>query len=281
MLVLPSGAMAGLLLGLGMAVVRERTDRRVHSGADLERLFNLPVLAQLKPRRGQLSSLSLSGRLDHDLRGLFHSVAAAGEGASQVVLVASLRAPQPADQIARPLCLIAARSGVRATYVNRLAGAETMLVAAWRRNGARGDLKVTSYADHGVVTQGELRPATLASHIERLRRDRDFVVLAMPTGDPKIDLPVLTRHVDVVLLAVELGRATRSSIAEALAIILRSGRSVPVFAVTIRSRGRRRKPEVQLPDAGVDLLDQPVQGPNGTDSPRAAAPARRSQSPSA
>ena len=41
MVLLPAGLMAGLVLGLGLAAWRERSDRRIHTGAELERLFGL------------------------------------------------------------------------------------------------------------------------------------------------------------------------------------------------------------------------------------------------
>lgn len=236
-LVLPSGLMLGLLLGLALATLRERTDRRLHASSDVERLFGLPVLAQLNPRKASLASLAPGDKLNHDLRALFHSVEAASESGARLVLVATPTLSQPAGEIARALCLVAARSGVRTTYVTRMAGSETLLHAAWRRYGNRGDLEVTSYFDLGAVANGEIRPTALISALERMRRERDFVVLDMPTGDPVLDIPVVARHADVVLVAVELGRTSRSAMTETLTVLLRSGAS-RVFGVTIRRRRR-------------------------------------------
>jgi len=237
LLVLPSGLMLGLLLGLGMATVRERTDRRLHSSADVERLFNLRVLAQLNPRKTALAAMRPGERLDHDLRALFHAVEAATADEAHLVLVVNPTLEQPAGEVARALCLVAARTGARTTYLTRMAGSETLLSAAWRRNGNRSELDITNYVDVAAVADGEIRPNALHGVLTQLRQERDFVVLDMPTGDPVIDIPAIARHADVVLVAVELGRTARADLSETLSLLLRSG-ATDIFAVTIR-RGRR------------------------------------------
>ena len=57
------GAFAGLLLGLGLALVREQQDRRVRNSKELEKAFGLPVLANV-PESKVLGSRSNMG---HDL----------------------------------------------------------------------------------------------------------------------------------------------------------------------------------------------------------------------
>jgi len=258
LLVVPSGLMLGLLLGLGLASVRERTDRRLHASSDVERVFNLPVLAQLNPRKTSLAAMQPGERLDHDLRALFHSVEAASPEGAQLVLVVNPTLAQPAGEVARALCLVAARTGARTSYLTRMAGSETLLGAAWRRNGNRSDLDITNYIDVAAVADGEIRPNALQTALTRLRRERDFVVLDMPTGDPVIDIPVIARHADVVLVAVELGRTARSDLSHTLTLLLRSG-ATNICAVTIR-RGRRAPQPTEtgeelqkLPDVGQVL----------------------------
>jgi len=255
LLVVPSGLMLGLLLGLGLASVRERTDRRLHASSDVERLFNLPVLAQLNPRKTPLAAMQPGERLDHDLRALFHSVEAASPDGAQLVLVVNPTLAQPAGEVARALCLVAARTGARTSYLTRMAGSETLLGAAWRRNGNRSDLDITNYIDVAAVADGEIRPNALQTALTRLRRERDFVVLDMPTGDPVIDIPVIARHADVVLVAVELGRTARSDLSHTLTLLLRSG-AMNIYAVTIR-RGRRAP---QPTDTGEELQKLPDVG---------------------
>ncbi len=47
LLYIPSGLIAGLVIGLAWAFVRDRRDRRVHAVRDVERLGNLPTLLSL------------------------------------------------------------------------------------------------------------------------------------------------------------------------------------------------------------------------------------------
>ena len=51
LLVIPSGLIAGLILGLGLAFVRDRRDKRVHSARDVERVSGLPTLVNLAANR--------------------------------------------------------------------------------------------------------------------------------------------------------------------------------------------------------------------------------------
>ena len=281
-LVLPSGLMLGLLLGLALATLRERTDRRLHSSADVERLFNLPVLAQLNPRRTALAALKPGERLDHDLRALFHAVQAATADGSQFVLVVNPTMAQPAGEVARALCLVAARAGARTSYLTRMAGSETLLGAAWRRNGNRSDLDITNYVDVAVVADGEIRPSALQGVLTRLRRERDFVVLDMPTGDPVMDIPAIARHADVVLVAVELGRTGRRDLSAMLTLLLRSS-ARNIYAVTIR-RGRRA-PQPPAEAERLQQLPPPGHGTSGGPEPvnerRLRDPRGASQPPTA
>jgi Mrp family chromosome partitioning ATPase len=177
------------------------------------------------------------------------------------VIVGLTTTTQTAGEVARALCLVAARTGARTSYLTRMAGSETLLGAAWRRNGNRSDLDITNYIDAAVVADGEIRPSALQGVLARLRRERDFVVLDMPTGDPVIDIPVIARHADVVLVAVELGRTARSDLSETLTLLLRSS-ATNIYAVTIR-RGRRAR---QRSPQGEELQKLP---PTGQSSPPA------------
>ena len=49
-LIIPSGLIAGLILGLALAFVRDRRDKRVYSARDVERVSGLPTLANLAGR---------------------------------------------------------------------------------------------------------------------------------------------------------------------------------------------------------------------------------------
>lgn len=264
-LVLPSGLMLGLLGGLGLAAVRERTDRRIRAGADVERLFDVPVLAQLGPRRAFFGNVAVGGLIDHELRALFRAVEAAAPGrAPEVVLVASPTPSLATGKVAYALSVVASRTGVRTALLARNPGAEKT-PTTW---GRRDDLDIVGYDGVGAVSAGEIRPADLAAALERLRRDHSFIVMDMPTGDPVLDLPVMTRYADVVVLTIELRRTTNRTLRNTLSMLTRSG-TAQVFAVTVPyQRARFRRQPRQTPRrVAVATHD------TGGTSPRAAAAA--------
>jgi tyrosine-protein kinase len=62
------GLLAGLLLGIAVAVIRERTDRSVRSAEELEQLTDLPTLAELPGRQGDTPRFGTDARLDDAAR---------------------------------------------------------------------------------------------------------------------------------------------------------------------------------------------------------------------
>lgn len=281
LLILPSGILAGLLLGLGMALLRERTDRRLHSHADVERVFGLPVLARLDPRKSSVTALMSGAPVDHEIRALFHNIESVTDENVKVVLVAAPASSQSVGEITRALALVAARTGARTSYLTRLSGSDALLSAAWQRFGRRGDLQIANYGDLGVMVEGELHSSALIATLKRMRRDRQFVVMDLPSGDAAIDIPVIARHADVVLVAVELGRTSRMSVNQTLALLARSGAS-NVFGISIsRSRRRSRRVSAAPPPGLSEPLAQPAEDQRLAPNSHLLSPGRRETSRSA
>lgn len=234
-LVIPSGLMLGLLFGLALAALRERTDRRVHSSADVETPFALPVLAQLDTRKGSLARPAVGERLDRDLQALFHAVESAG-GDTGLVSVATARGSELDIDIARALGAVAARTGIRSVHLTR----DTIDGPAQGSadDATLGLLEVRGYRQYDVVAEGAVRPVLMAKVLQQLGRERDFVVADMPTGDPAIDLPVVAHQAGVMLMAIELGHTARTELSAALALLSRAG-ATRIYAVTVRGRGTR------------------------------------------
>src|SRR5215469_6785556 len=107
LLYLPSGLIAGLIIGLAWAFVRDRRDKRVHDARDVERLGGLPTLVNLTSKahaslKGLESPRSAAGRacseLARDIDALFRegshvlAVAATSPGASGSAVAANLAA---------------------------------------------------------------------------------------------------------------------------------------------------------------------------------------------
>jgi capsular exopolysaccharide synthesis family protein len=83
------GLAAGLLLGTGVALTREAADRTVRDRAKLERLANLPTLAELPGKRGSAPRFGTNISFDDAVRGLrARLLRAMGPEARRVLLVA-------------------------------------------------------------------------------------------------------------------------------------------------------------------------------------------------
>ncbi|OBI23372.1 chain-length determining protein [Mycobacterium sp. E2327] len=83
------GLAAGLLLGTGAALTREAADRSVRDRAKLERLSNLPTLAELPGKRGSAPRFGTDISFDDAVRGLRARLLRALEpGARRVLLTA-------------------------------------------------------------------------------------------------------------------------------------------------------------------------------------------------
>lgn len=227
MLVLPSALFLGLLLGLALAMWRERVDQRIHGSADIERIYGLTPLADLKVVLG--AGAGRDSR-HYDVRALYHSLRANGPEAAEVMLVVAPNSSSIAGGISRALGVAAARSGAVTTYISN---EKNLRGVGPQASG--GVLRTLNYRDAELVYDGEINAERLQTQINALRADNDFVVLGLPSDDPTVDLPMLCRHVDVVLVLVHLGQATRSAVGETLRS-LKTARARTVFAVSVDMR---------------------------------------------
>jgi capsular polysaccharide biosynthesis protein/MinD-like ATPase involved in chromosome partitioning or flagellar assembly len=85
------GLVAGVLLGVGVALTREATDHTVRDREKLELLSKLPTLAELPGKRGTAPRFGTDISFDDAVRGLrARLLRAAGPGASRVVVTAPL-----------------------------------------------------------------------------------------------------------------------------------------------------------------------------------------------
>ncbi|POM27133.1 Tyrosine-protein kinase YwqD [Actinomadura rubteroloni] len=89
-LYLPAGLMAGLLIGLVLAVVRDRTDKHIRRPQDIERLTGLPVLLTTPGgrRARPLGLQSGRSRVGQSFNQLAHLIAATLGHGHHVILVA-------------------------------------------------------------------------------------------------------------------------------------------------------------------------------------------------
>ncbi|SDH20883.1 Capsular polysaccharide biosynthesis protein [Sinosporangium album] len=149
---LGSGLMIGLLVGAGAALVRDRTDTRLRTAADVERLTSVPVLAVL-PERGAWSDAVL-----RELAASMIAMCPSGQVLLQPVPAGGSTGPGRANPhaavLAESLSLLAPVS-VLGGGVGDLARADAALLVVTA--GARaGDVAVATgrLARHGVTTVG-------------------------------------------------------------------------------------------------------------------------------
>jgi Mrp family chromosome partitioning ATPase len=238
-LVLPSGAVAGLLLGLIFAFVRDQRDKRVHATKDVERLADVPVILDL-PKKAfaqQLSLASPRSKTGQAFTELAHAVAASlGEG-SHVVLVAGTTSGPGGSVIAANLAATMARThsevvlvcanmedGVAAEMLGVeqgrglaevLAGRATVRDVAHGPAGIPGLWVITPGADTSLTVYN-LQHDRAQALTSQLRRDARYVIIDVQATDEGTDTFALAEFADAAILVVEIPRTTRPGIAECI-----------------------------------------------------------------
>lgn len=241
------GAILGLLLGIGLAFLFERLNRRLRDPEEAQEAFELPVLSVVPESKAIMASndgttaaelpftenesfrmLRASLRyfnVDSDVHSVLVASDAAGVGkstvawnlarvaatASKVVLVETdLRNPSLAHQ--HGLNSVPGLSAVLTHQVGLEEAIQTMSVAAGA-NGAGGEAALdVIVAGANPPNPAELIESKAMSEVlSRLTERYDLVVLdTVPMGVVADAFPLL-REVDGVIAVMRLGRSTRDS----------------------------------------------------------------------
>jgi len=279
--VLLVGAMAGLLLGLVIALVRETRGDMVYEAADIERA-GVPVVAALRGRYRPYSDQSTTDDMIRHLRA--HLMATVSTPAVVAVGTCSHRMDEPG--IAARLSTFLCRAGVRVVLVDAAPGdldptgtvpsmhvpglAEMLLDERLRRR----DLLVAENSRLSVLPRGprfdealdRFVPGVLEDALGPLRERADMVVLRVPSllDAPGVATLSVAQH---VLLVVTPGVSTRAEIAAAVAAVRDAGGdllgAVVSPSVPLWSRWRllgRRAGQRGARRAGGHALARPSQG---------------------
>jgi Mrp family chromosome partitioning ATPase/capsular polysaccharide biosynthesis protein len=298
LLYLPSGLIAGLVVGLAWAFLRERRDQRVHGIRDVERLGNLPTLLNLAAKaRGPASGLesprSPAGRafselaryVDASLGDGSHvlAVAATSPGASGSVVAVNLAAAL-ARTSDRTVLICADLHGTKAPEVLRVPrgrGLSEVLTGAARVSevaNPAGDLPRLR-----VITPGlDASRAILAMQQAKLKRlvsdaldDARYVVIEVQSVGEDSDSFGLTQFAEAAIVAVEVERSRPADVTDCVRRLNRLG--TPVLGTTIVRPGALSARKARSTDASVRVpytsaamrpemdLDQvpPAQSPAG------------------
>ena len=300
LLYIPSGLIAGLVIGLAWAFGRDRRDRRVHSVRDVERLGDLPTLLSLIDKQhGRVTSLesprSVAGRAFSELARYVD--AAFGEG-NHVIAVAATSSGSAGSVVAVNLAAALARTSDRTVLicadlhgttapellgVSRGRGLSEVLTGAARVSevaAPTGDLPRLR-----VITPGiDASRAVLAMQQAKLKRlfsdvmdDARYVVIEVQSLGENSDAFGLAQFAEAAVVAVEVERSSRDDIVDCVRRLSRL-RTPLLGTVVLRPGGggmRRARSDapVRAPYAGAVVSPEPEPDPVFDGGMQASGPA--------
>jgi capsular polysaccharide biosynthesis protein/Mrp family chromosome partitioning ATPase len=233
-----AGALLGLLLGIAVALLRERTDRRIRTADDVERLLDVPTWpVTLNRAAGKRDLVPAASRTGQDLRRIGNSLLTTLPHGPAVLLVAGV-AKRSADlTVARNIAATLAGGDREVLLVD--ADPESSTADATSDDDRPGLAEVIS---GDVPLDDALEPVPGMRRLRRLGpgRDRDglslllqgrnweavlaalrsradFVVVRSAPVTVSPDAQTIARHADAGLLVVRAGRTSSEALLEAVA----------------------------------------------------------------
>lgn len=236
-------AVLGLMLGVGLAFVREYMDTRLHSSDQIEQLYGLPTIARVPEmaigngalgRRKALVTLSQAHSVGAEsFRNLRTNVrfVRAGQGATEMVVTSP--APQEGKSLtAANLAIALAQQGLRTLLIDAdMRRSVQHLQFGLEATPGLSDLLVSQDDPDGVIRPTEVdgldllpagmhppNPAELVStpRMERLLTDLreryDSIVIDSPPMLAVTDASVLGRKTDGVILVVRAEKTEKDAI---------------------------------------------------------------------
>jgi capsular polysaccharide biosynthesis protein/Mrp family chromosome partitioning ATPase len=284
---LAGGALLGALLGLLVAAVRHRLDRRVRRAGDVARRADVPVLSEVtaraKPRLDDVfSPFGTGGRIFNRLRNevtaalsaLPSALPTAGSGGRTVVVTGASGGPSSAV-VAANLATALARTGsevvlVGAHHPELLVGlaplaamvgvlptpglsdvvaGRTPLAAAIQRAPRTPHLRVLATGATASAA-GLLQSQSLRDIVTQLRSQCDYLVIEAPSTATSADAQSLAGVADAAIVAVELRRTRHPQIVDAAEQLRRVGTPL-LGAVVLPKLPHREISRAALPTAAV------------------------------
>jgi succinoglycan biosynthesis transport protein ExoP len=294
-LLLPLGAIVGLLLGIGTAYARDRQDDRVRDRDDLEECLGASVLAVVPRTQSALQAATVftaepgsqSAEAFRYLRAHLEPLIPADQAGGKVLLVTGAQRQEGRSSVAANLAASLAQAGRRVLLVDADlrnpflgevfgTGSQRGLTELLARQAALADVMVpTGRPGLQLITAGQntggpsdvLNIASLPGAIADMRAAADVVVVdsgpALAVSDPI----AIAQHSDLVLQVANVRRTLRTSI-RAAAQELRTGSTATLVGVLTGVPGTptlRRSPAGQI---------VPPERARAADAPVAAGPAR-------
>ena len=291
LLILPSGLVLGLLIGLVLAFLVDRRDKRIHNATHAERVLDLPVLLDLPAGAfgREVSIASPRSKTGQAFTDLAHGVAAAlGEG-NHVVFVAGATPGPAGSVVAANLAVTLARThsevvlvcaNMNSTVAPKLLGlgegeglAELIAGNATVRDvvqgpaGMPGLWVITPGADPSLAFY-HLQHDTARALTSQLRRDARYVIIEAQAADDGADTFALGEFADAAVVTIEVARSTKSDATECVRR-LRQLRTPVLGAAILPALGRRisvRPPRQAPPRPGAGPGSE--QGPDSSSAGR-------------
>ncbi|HEY0215936.1 MAG TPA: Wzz/FepE/Etk N-terminal domain-containing protein [Cellulomonas sp.] len=302
MLVYAVALLAGVLVGIGLAVLRRGLDTKVRTSGAARRSAGAPVLARLSGTGAALRSYETEGALPvarreataytRSVRELRTALQAAVENdsGSAVIVVTAADLETPRSFVAANLAASWALSGrsvvvlsgdLRQPRLNSLLPATSQAPVRGSRTAGRSrtaalPTAIPHLAVHPAL-QTELDPADyLASDevrtlVDQLRKTSDVVIIDAPPMLVAADATILGAYADGVLLAVSLGHTPMGAVEEA-AERLRAA-NARLLGLSLDGAAERRQVayEATYAYAGADETAEGAPAAVGTDEGSADA----------
>jgi Mrp family chromosome partitioning ATPase len=268
-----AGAMIGLLVGLLLAFLRERFDRRLRTAADVRDRGRIPVLAVLDERTRPhfddvLQPYGPGGRVFNRLR---NEVLASLSSGDRIIVVTGASRGSATTLVAANLAASLARTGsdvvligahlpesvVDAAPLARMLGVSATpglsdllagrvgLARALQRTPRIPTLRVITTGG-AATASGLMQSQRLRDTLEALRGQGGYVVIEAPSTSSSADAQSLASLADAAILTVELRRARRPALLDAADQLQRVGTPL-LGAVVLPKIVATRTDEVDLP----------------------------------
>ncbi|MBU2668778.1 lipopolysaccharide biosynthesis protein [Actinoplanes bogorensis] len=281
MINIATGGMLGLLLGLGLAFVRERYDRRLRSANDVRDRGRMHVLAALDERTTPhfddvLQPYGAGGRVFNRLRNEVLATLPAGD---QVIVVTGASRGSASTLVAANLAAALARTGndvvligahlpdsvVEAAPLARMLGVSAVpglsdllagrvgLARALQRTPRIPSLRVITTGG-AATAAGLMQSQRLKDTLQTLRQQGGYIVIEAPSTASSADAQSLASLADAAILAVELRKARRPALIDAAEQLQRVGTPL-LGAVVLPRLSNLRVPE---PTGPAVTLSPPV-----------------------
>lgn len=258
---LPSGLLAGLLVGVVLAFLLDRTDKRIRTAQDVERVLDLPALLDIPAKRGRdaLGLLPARSRTGQSFNELAHVLSATLGHGNHVLLVTGAAPGRGGSVVAANLAAALARTSsevllicadMNSSVAGELLGLEegpglSELLLGWT------DLRDVVRRAHGIPTLSVITAGanaeSAAEHLQReqmarlvgsLREKLRFTVIEAPSPELGADAQALADLSDAALIVVEKTRARYVQVRDGVRRIDRMGAAVMGAVVLPKQDGR-------------------------------------------